>query len=173
MQYIKIIPLVGIEVHDATIALSASRTDVENLLGEPYGVWKNSLYYFDNELRFDFDKDGKIEFIEFLGGRDGKIQPTIYGVSAFQAEADELYDILSEKNRGEIDDCENGYSYGFVNISIGVFRSSVPEEVEEMIGEAQEEGEPMDADEIAYEMGKANHWATIGIGIAGYYRKLL
>lgn len=173
MQNIKVIPCVGIEVNDRTIALSASRTDVENLLGEPYGTWKNSLYYFQNELRFDFDKDGKIEFIEFLGGCDGKIQPTIYGVSAFQAEADDLYGILSEKNDGEIVDCEHGYSYGFVNISVGVSRSSIPEEVEEMIEEAQKEGEPMDAGEIAYEMGKANHWATIGIGIADYYRKLL
>lgn len=170
MQNIKIIPLVGIEFNDVTIALSASRKDVENLLGKPYGTGENSLFYFNNELRFDFDKNGKIEFIEFLGGPDGKIQPTIYGVYAFRIEADNLYEILKEKNRGDIDDNENGYSYGFLNISVGVFRSSIPENVEDMMKEAEEDGEPMDADEIEYEMRKAKHWAAIGIGIENYYR---
>ena len=40
MQNIKIIPLVGIEMSDVSIALSASRKDVENLLGERYGIGK-------------------------------------------------------------------------------------------------------------------------------------
>lgn len=170
MQNIKITPLVGIEFNNVTVALSTSREDVKNLLGEPYGTWENSLFYFNNELRFDFDNDGKIKFIEFLGGIDGKIQPIIYGVYAFQSEADDLYDILSEKNHGDIDDSENGYSYGFLNISVGVFRPSIPEDVEDMIEEADEDGEPMDEEEIEYEMRKANHWATIGIGIQNYYR---
>lgn len=167
---IKIVPLAGIECDGAKIALAASGKDVEQVLGEPYGTWKDSLYYFNNELRFDLDRDGNIEFIEFLGGIDGNIQPTIYGVSAFQIKADDLYDILSEKNDGDIDDRENGYSYGFVNISVGVFRSATPESVEEMIEDAREDGEPMDADDIEDEMRKADHWATIGIGIENYYR---
>ena len=74
-------------------------------------------------MRFDFDDDGKVEFIEFLGGIDGKLQPTIYGVSVVQSKADTLYNILSDENHGEKD-----------------------------------------------EMKKANYWATIGIGIADYYR---
>ena len=99
-------------------------------------------------MRFDFDDDGKVEFIEFLGGIDGKLQPTIYGVSVFQSKADTLYNILSDENHGEIDDSGNGYSYGFLNISVGVFRPNIPKD----------------------EMKKANYWATIGIGTADYYR---
>lgn len=38
-----------------------------------------------------------------------------------------------------------------------------------MIAEAEADGDPMDADEIEYEMRKANHWATIGIGVENYY----
>ena len=72
----------GIVFDDMTIALYSSCEDVKNLLGEPYSTWDDSLYYFNNELRFDFDDDGKVEFIEFLGGIDGELQPIIYDVPA-------------------------------------------------------------------------------------------
>ena len=84
--------------------------------------------------------------------------------------ADDLYDMLSEKNHGEIDDSENGYSYGFLNISVGVYRPAVLEDVEDMIREANEDGAPMDEEEIKDEMKRADYWATIGIGVEGYYR---
>ncbi|HCL03206.1 MAG TPA: hypothetical protein DHW61_12500 [Lachnoclostridium phytofermentans] len=170
MENIEIIPLVGINFNDKIIALSSSRENVESLLGAPYGIREKSLYYFNNDLRFDFDENGKVEFIEFLSGIDGKIQPKIYGVYAFQVEADDLYNILNKKNSGDIDDSENGYSYGFLNVSVGVFRNAIPTGVVEMIEEAVEDGEPMNTNDIEYEMRKANHWATIGIGIENYYR---
>ena len=170
MQKIKIIPLVGIEFDDITIALYSSCEDVKNLLGEPYSTQDDSLYYFNNELRFDFDDDGKVEFIEFLGSIDGELQPIIYDVPAFQSKADTLYNILREENRGDIDDSEDGYSYGFLNISVGVYRSSIPKDVEEMIKEADEAGEPMDAGDIEEERRKADYWSTTGIGIKDYYR---
>ena len=170
MKKIKIIPLVGIEFDDITIALYSSCEDVKNLLGEPYSTWDDSLYYFNNELRFDFDDDGKVEFIEFLGSIDGELQPIIYDVPAFQSKADTLYNILREENRGDIDDSENGYSYGFVNISVGVYRPFIPKDVEEMVKEADEAGDPMDEGEIEEERRKADHWSTIGIGIEDYYR---
>ena len=97
--------------------MHSSCEDVKNLLGEPYSTRDDSLYYFNNELRFDFDDDGKVEFIEFLGSIDGELQPIIYDVPAFQSKADTLYNILREENRGDIDDSEDGYSYGFLNIS--------------------------------------------------------
>lgn len=170
MKKIKIIPLVGIEIDDIKIALYSSREDVKKLLGEPYNIWDESLYYFNNELRFDFDDDGKVEFIELLGAIDGELQPVIYDVPAFQIKADILYNILREENCGDIDDSENGYSYGFLNISVGVYRSSIPRDVEEMIKEADVDGEPIDEGEIEEERRKADCWATIGIGIEDYYR---
>lgn len=169
MRNIEIIPLIGIRIDDITIDLSIPRQAVENLLGKPCGATEHSLFYFNHELRIDFDKNNKVEFIEFLAGMDGKIQPQIYGVYAFQTKADNLYNILNEKNHGSIEDSENGYSYGFLNISVGVFRPSIPENIQEMIEEAAEHGEPMETDEIEYEMRKANYWSTIGIGIENYY----
>lgn len=170
MNFAEIIPLTGIRLNDKLIALSSSREEVEKLLGTPHMERGSSSFYFDNELRFDFEKDGNVKFIEFLSGVDGKLQPQIYGVSAFQTGADDLYDILAEKNNGDISDHENGYCYGFLNISVGLFRNMTPEAVEDMIEEAEDDGEPMDDEEIAYEMRKADHWATIGIGVENYYR---
>ena len=72
-------------------------------------------------------------------------------------------------NNGEINDNENGYSYGFLNISVGIFRERTPEDVREMIEEAEEEGEELEQEDLEYEKRKAEHWATIGIGVKGYY----
>ena len=40
-----------------------------------------------------------------------------------------------------------------------------------MIEEADGFGNPMSEEEIEYESKKANHWATIGIGVKGYYNR--
>ena len=56
-------------------------------------------------------------------------------------------------------------------VCLGIYRETVPKEVEKMIEEAASFGNPMSDDEIQYEMKRANHWATIGVGIAGYYQR--
>lgn len=141
---------------------------IESLIGKGQLVG-NRYYYYNNEMAIDYNDNKTVEFIEFLGGIDGKIQPAIYGVYAFKTNADELYNILCQKNCGNIADNENGYCYNFLNICVGTYRSSTPENVQEMIAEAEENGESMEAEEIEYEMRQANYWATIGIGVEGYY----
>lgn len=172
MKNIEIIPLYGIRADGAEIQLGDSSNKVKAALGEPYGTWDDSLYYYNNELRIDFGSNGA-EFIEFLGGIDGELQPKIYGVPAFQKNADTLYEILTKENGGMIDDSENGYSYGFCEISVGVYRESTPESVQEMIDDAKENGEPLDEDEIAEETRRASHWDTIGIGVKNYYKQVI
>lgn len=143
MNYIEIIPLSGIKYNDKLITFAHSKENVRDILGTPSEI-RSSWYYFNNELRFDFDDDGNIIFVEFLAGFDGNIQPQIYGVPAFQVEADELYNILKEKNGNDIGDIENGYSYQFYNSSVGIFRETI-----------------LEGD---------NHWASIGVGKRDYYR---
>lgn len=168
LNEIIILPLDGIRPDGKEIRLESTADELKAVLGEPELVHKNSMYYFGSELRFDLDADGKTEFIEFLGGADGDLQPIIYGAPAFKTPADELYKLLAEKNGGNINS-ENGYSYAFLNLSVGVYRESVPSDIEEMIAEAEREGCPMSAEDIASERKKADFWATIGIGIADYY----
>lgn len=165
---IEIYPLEKVVFDGAEIYLGMARAAVEAAIGA--GQFIRDRYYY-SELAISYDSDNKVEFIEFLGGIDGSLKPTIYGVSAFDTNADELLELLKQQNAGEVGDRENGYSYEFLNISVGVYREAVPESVSEMIEEAKVFGNPMTDDEIEYEMRRANHWATIGIGVRGYYQR--
>lgn len=165
-----ILPLDGIRLNGKEIRLGCTADEIKVVLGESELMHKKSLYYFGSELRFDLGADGKTEFIEFLGGTDGALQPIIYGVPAFKTNADKLYKLLAEKNGGGIKS-ENGYSHAFLNLSVGVYRESIPSDIEEMIAEAEREGFPMSTEDIEAEKKKADFWATIGIGIVDYYGK--
>ena len=167
---IDLIPLVGIVINGAEIKLGASEKDVKAVLGEPYSAGKNSLYFCNNELRFDFNNGG-VEFIEFLGGMDGKLQPTVYGVPAFQTDADELYEILKRNNNGSIDDSEAEYSYGFKEISVGIYREITPYDVQEMVADSHVGNGTVHDEDIDEEMRRASHWGTIGIGVPNYYKR--
>lgn len=164
-------PLEGAVIGGKEIPFYTAKETVRQLLGEPEIV-QGIYYYYDSELRLDFNERGELIWIECLGGIDGVLRPEIYGVSAFDTDADALCALLTEKNQGEIDDSEDGYSYGFLEISVGVYRDSTPEAVEESAAEAAECGESIDPDDYAEEMRIASHWATIGIGIRDYYRNV-
>ena len=155
-------PLEGIEWNGKNILFGSTKKDVENVLGKSESK-KESYYYFDSTLRFDFDENGELEFIEFLGGIECSVHPVIYGTDAFTGMTDEIYDLLKKNNGGCVIDEECGYAYAFVNISVGVYREVIPEDIEEM----EEEGVlPEDLEE---EKKLAYHWATLGIGKKGYY----
>ena len=171
MDDLEIRPLVGVEINGTEIKLGASEKEVRAVLGEPSSKGKNSLYYYVNELRFDFDNNRKVEFIEFLGGADGDLQPMVYDVPAFQTEADELYEILKRRNNGEIDDSEAEYSYGFKEISVGIYREITPYDVQEMAADAHIGNGNVNDEDIDEEMRRANHWGTIGIGVPNYYKR--
>lgn len=169
MRYI-ITPLVGIEWDNGRISLGMSKDNVISILGEPFSIWDNSVYYFGNELRFDFNSDNELDFIEFLGGIEGKLKPVIFEIEAFSVLADELLTVLTNKNDGSVIDNENGYSYAFPEIGIGIYRESIPDDIDEMIKAAEEAGEPLNKEDYNYEMSKAIHWASIGFGSKDYYR---
>lgn len=167
---IELFPLEKVVIEGADMCLGTDRSSVETAIGEGERI-RNRYYYYGSEMAIDYDKDQRVEFIEFLGGIEGVLQPVIYGVSAFELFADELFELLRQKNGGEIIDNERGYCYCFPNISVGVYRERIPDDVEEMIEGAKADGEPFDENEIAEERRRAEHWATIGIGVKGYYRK--
>lgn len=68
-------------------------------------------------------------------------------------------------------DPEQGRSISFADISVGVYRELRPVDVLEMIEEMKAAGIPTEGNEdVAADMKRASHWATIGVGVAGYYR---
>ena len=166
---IEIFPLDKVVIDGVAIYLGMEQSAVEAAIGKGQVIGKR-CYYFYNGMALDY-RNNKVDFIEILGGVDGVLKPTIYGVSAFETQANDLFDVLKKQNNGVIRDSENGYSYQFENISVGVYREAVPKEIEEMIEEAASFGNPMSDDEMQYEMKRANHWATIGIGVTGYYQR--
>ncbi|MBP1535467.1 MAG: hypothetical protein IK999_15285 [Ruminococcus sp.] len=134
-------PLNKIVLDDKEIRLGMTKSDVENVLGSGE-TYDELRYYYQDELAVDYSsKDNTVEFIEFLGGPDGEIQPEIYGVKAFQVDAEELLQLLSEQNGTDIDDSEEE-SAAFRNISVGIYREN-------------------------YE----DRWETIGLGVKDYYRE--
>jgi len=169
-------PLDRVEIGDKTIYLGMDKDSVFDILGksEDFHTHYNSNnerhYYFGSELVIDFDEENKVEFIELLSGIDGELQPIIYGIYAFRENADKVFELLVEKNNGEIDDSEGDYSSAFLEISVEIYRESIPNDVIESIEESKSEGEPWDDEEIEEEMRRASHWDTIGIGVKDYYR---
>lgn len=163
-----ILPLRGIQWNDQDILLGSTTEDIEAKLGQP-DIVDNSLYYFDSELRFDLSEKGKLEFIEFLGGYTGNIQPIIYGIQAFQVNADELYHILANHNTGNIIDDEHGYSFSFPNIGIGIYRESIPNNVTDLIREMEKLGINIEGNpNVKEEQLKSSHWATISVASSNY-----
>ena len=163
---IQIIPLEKIVIDGKDICLGMTRSEVITLLGD--GEFTHRHYYYNSELAIDYDEEDKVEFIEFLGGIDGKLQPIIYGKYAFKTLADDIIGILTKENGNEIDDYENGCSYTFPNISVGIYRPTTPKGIEKDIEEMKSDGE-YNAEYAEEVMRKASHWATIGIGVKDYY----
>ena len=168
---LELLPLEGLRLGDQLLPLSASKEQAEALLGPAEEFQGDQWYYAESELRLDFDQSGRLEFIEFLGGLEGTLQPTVYGLPAFQTGADELIEELTRHNDGPVDDSEQGYSYAFLNISVGVYRSILPQDVQEMIAEMEADGIPtLNNPDLERDKLRAEHWETIGIGLSGYYQ---
>ncbi len=166
---IEIFPLDKVVFDKVSICFGMEKSAVETAIGKGQQIG-NRYYYFNNEMAMDY-RENKVEFIEFLGGVEGVLKPIIYGISAFDANAGELVEILKASSNGENCDTERGYCYQFSNISVGVYREAVPEEISEMIKESASFGNPMSSEEIENESKRANHFATIGAGATGYYQR--
>lgn len=168
---IEIYPLDKVVTDGIPVFLGMEQAAVEAAIGKGQLVGRR-YYYYHSDMAIDYSEDGRVAFIEFLGGIDGSLQPVIYGVSAFETPADELAELLRRKNGGETEDLEQGYCLVFANISVGVWRERKPSDVEELMEEMRADGISTDGNaEIEAEKRKADYWATIGIGVAGYYRR--
>ncbi|RZJ54061.1 MAG: hypothetical protein EOO44_06395 [Flavobacterium sp.] len=174
MTKIEILPLDGVEIENVgKISLGQSKSEVEQLLGQPStNSNQNRLFYTDYEFRIDLDKNGKIEFIEFIYGPfPERTELSIYGINPFQIGADQLLEVLTEKNNGRIDNSEADYCFGFLNIAVGVWRDATPKDIEESIAEMKVNNEyEENKDWIEEDLTKAKNFWTIGIGIKNYYQ---
>lgn len=169
-QKLTLLPLVGMEWQGQTLPFGASPQEADGVLGTPDQAGENRRYYFDSELRLDFDRAGRLEFIECMGGPEATLQPELYGLPVFQTDAEELTELLKEKNGGDPVDEEEGFSYAFPAISVGLYRELTPAAVDEMVRElARIDLTAMSEFNLAAEILRAHRWETVGIGRENYY----
>jgi len=167
-QKLTLLPLTGVEWQGQTIPFGISVQEADGMLGAPDQAGENRRYYFGNELRLDFDGAGKLNFIEFLGGTGGTLQPELYGAPLFRTDAEELLELLA--GHGTPTDLDGGYTVTVPEIGLGLYREITPADVDAMV----EEMARMDVTTLGHvnleeECRRANHWDTIGIGTKDYY----
>jgi hypothetical protein len=167
-------PLKGIELENGQLLeLGASKADVVNTLGEAYDEMDKKLFYDDLELRVDLDDSDRVAFIEFIYGPfPENVEIELYGINPFKTDSAALIEILTDKNKGEIDTTEEPYCYAFLESSIGVFRDSCEVEVEEMITEMKANGEYAQNEAwVLSDKEKARYFWTLGLGKKDYYKQ--
>lgn len=173
MINITLYPLQGIDIAGVgTINFGQSRSDVEKILGLPGDHSdRNRSFYQYYECRIDYDESDMVNFIEFIYGPfPERTQLSLYGIDPFRIGADNLVELLSAKNGGEIDDSEADICYAFINISVGIWRDNTEKDAEEMIAESKENGDyKYDRESLEEELEKSRNFWTIGIGKAGCY----
>ena len=169
-MYIELFPLEKAVVDGKVISLGMEKSVVEELLGTGE-QFDNRSFYFESNFCIEYDQDEKVAFIEVTCDPNGLVTPIIYGADAAKSDAEQILQLLKEKNGGEIDDSENGYSYGFYQLSVGIYREMTPDDYNELVDEMKANGVPIENNpDLQADFWKATHWATIGIGIKNYYR---
>ena len=165
-----LLPLEGMERSGLSLRFGDGEDAAARVLGEPSSRRGGRCYYFGGELALDFDGEGKLEFIEFLGGEEGTLRPELYGQNVFESDADELLTDLLARNGEDVDDSEAGYSYALRALSVGLYREITPEDVNAMLREMLNvDLTQLGGVDIEQEQHKAHHWATVGLGRPGYY----
>lgn len=170
-MYIELFPLEKAVINGHDISFGMDKSAVEEILGIGDQADHKS-YYFDSNLCIEYDLNAQVSFIEVsCGDPEGMVMPVIYGEDVARSDAEHIFQILNEKNDGEIDDSENGYSYTFYNLSVGVYRELTPNAYIELVDEMKANGVPVaDNPDLQSDFWNAHHWATIGIGVSNYYR---
>ena len=105
MTKIELNPLKGIHIAQVgTIEFGMTANEVKEILGQPEQEDDSQLYYCSEELRLDFNSQKCLEFIEIISGPYPKaIEPILYDVNPFVLLANELVDLLTQKNGYDID----------------------------------------------------------------------
>ncbi len=173
MEKVSLIPLEGIMFENGElIRFETSKEELIQKLGKPDEQFENQLFYDDLEVRIDLDEEDSIEFIEFIYGPfPEKVELDIYDINPFKLESSTLLEILTAKNKGEIDRSEEPYSYAFLESSVGIYRDSCEEDVLESIKHLKSSGDKLPNEEyLKEELEKAKLFWTIGIGRKDYYR---
>ncbi len=169
-QAVAVTPLEGIRWAGGALRFGDTFEQVRAVLGEPEDA--DHIFYQGSDIAVRFDKEGRVECIEFLGGADSTLQPKLFGIYPLRADADTVYQLLHGQNGDDIDASQAEYRYAFCTLGISLYRDSTPQDVENLIQEVRDSGrEPNTDEDVALERWQASHWSALGVGKPGYYQK--
>ncbi|MDR1055557.1 MAG: outer membrane protein assembly factor BamE [Prevotellaceae bacterium] len=165
MKHFVLKPLIGID----KINLGDSRDKVREIMGKPSIEHEIVDYYYDGAIRFDYDEENILEFIEF--DKDEHFNVEIYGINPFTMKAKELEELLRKMNAdGMVNERNAPFTYIFNNISVAVYRDVTEQDILISIEEAKQDGTyEEDKEWLADELEKYSYFQTIGIGKEGHY----
>ena len=166
-------PMEGIAWENKRVNLGDTREQVTAMLGEG-DEFEGSCYFFDSELAIVYNKEDRVQFIEFLGGgvEDAVLRPVIFGHPAFEAKASDLFLALNEKDGGRAAESDDGHAFTFENLCVRIYRDYTPADVENYAAELKSGGVDLDGmgmdsveawEELTYQRQLSEHWSTIGI----------
>ena len=158
-------PLKGI----GAVNFGDTREQVISVMGTPSIEHESVDYYFDDAIRFDYNEEGNLEFIEFVNNDEYELE--IYGVNPFTLKANELQELLNQMNADAIVGKKQApLSYVFVGISTAIYRDASEQDILVSIEEAKQDGTyEEDKEWLDEELEKYSYFQTIGIGCKDYY----
>jgi hypothetical protein len=131
-------------------------------------------YYTSYGFHVHYDKvTNLVCFIEIM--YDMQAVFDLYDKNPFHAPVEEMVALLTEKNGADINKLQSPRSYIFLDISLGIFRNSTPEQMDDYLEKAKVEtpdyfvdGKPQEWLQI--DIDKAKHFQTIGLGNKDYFK---
>ncbi len=165
---IRIIPTHGIEI--ATFFMD--RKMINERLGQPDLPNQPIDYYTNYGYHIHYNEKDIVTFIEIMGDMQSKFE--LYDHNPFTANTDELVKLLTEKNNGDTNLIEAPTSYMFLELGLGIFRSSTPEKYQAYMEQAKKDepeyfvnGTP---EWMLENFEKTKHFQIIGLGDKNYFR---
>jgi hypothetical protein len=129
-------------------------------------------YFTEYGFHIHYNENDVVEFIEIMGDMQSTFE--LYGKNPFATDTKLLVDELTEKNNGEINLINAPQDYIFLDLSLGLFRSSTPEKFLKYMEQTKLEN-PEDftngtPEWMLEDFEKVKYFQTIALGNKDYFR---
>jgi hypothetical protein len=166
---IRILPKDGIEF----ISIGEQRTSVnKRVKGFTAYEGQKIDYYTNFGFHIHYDDENLVEAIEIMFDMQGVFE--LYQKNPHTTEIQEMVEILKAKNNGETNPIDEPEDYMFLELSLGIFRSSTPEEFQIYIDQTKTEN-PDDfkngtPEWMLEDLEKTKYFQTCLIGKKDYFK---
>jgi hypothetical protein len=166
---IHLIPNQGFEF----VTFNDSRKSVEERISDGERFPNSKIdYYTKYGFHIHYNDKDIVEFIEIMGDMESTFE--LYGKNPFTTDVAEMIRILKTMNNGQENLIQAPTSYMYLELGLGIFRVSTPENFEKYIQECKAEN-PDDfingtPEWLLIDYEKTKYFQTIGLGNQQYFR---